>query len=75
MRFFKIHKAFTCAFCRIPASRFARCPWVYLHEVRGRWTWGCRLCRPQRKLRQPLLCPFPLLSPKRTAEGNGEDFA
>ena len=68
MRFFKIHKAFTCAFCRIPASRFARCSWVYLYEVRGRWAWDCRLCRPQRKLRQSPLCPFAFFAPKRTAE-------
>lgn len=31
-------------------------------------TGDCRLCRPQRKLRQSPLCPFAFFAPKRTAE-------
>ena len=46
------------------ASRFARCSWVYLYEVRGRWAWDCRLCRPQRTLRQSPLCPFAVFAPE-----------
>ena len=63
MRFVKIHKAFTCALCRIPASRFARCAWVISTKYTGGGR-GCRLCRPQRKLRQPLLCPFAVFAPE-----------
>lgn len=32
MRFFKIHKAFMCVLCRIPASRFA---WVISTKYAG----------------------------------------
>ncbi len=43
----------------------------YQYEVRRRWAWGCRLCRPQRKLRQPLLCPFAVFAP-RSVERRGQ---
>lgn len=70
MRFFKIHKAFTCAFCRIPASRFARCPWVYLYEVRGRWAWGLSAMPTAAQAASAPLMPFcRFFPPKRRAEG------
>lgn len=57
------------------ASRFARCSWVYLYEVRGRWAWDCRLCRPQRTLRQSPLCPFAFFAPEAYSGGSQGDFS
>lgn len=69
MRFFKIHKAFTCAFCRIPASRFARCPWVYLYEVRGRWAWGLSAMPTAAQAASVPLMPFCLFCPEAYSGG------
>ena len=71
MRFFKIHKAFTCAFCRIPASRFARCPWVYLYEVRGRWAWGLSAMPTAAQAASAPLMPFCRFCP-RSVERRGQ---
>ena len=71
MRFVKIHKAFTCAFCRIPASRFARCPWVYLYEVRGRWAWGLSAMPTAAQAASAPLMPFCRFCP-RSVERRGQ---
>ena len=75
MLYFEIHgvsirMSFACAHLASPVRISLRSMRVgYQYEVCRRWAWGRRLCRPQRKLRQPLLCPFAFLPPKRIAEG------
>lgn len=58
MLFFEIHglsirMPFACAHLASLDARGFICT-KYVGGGHG----GCRLCRPQRKLRQPLLCPF-----------------
>ena len=69
MRFFKIHKAFTCALCRIPASRFARCAWAISTKYAGGGHGAVGYADRSASCVSPSYALLPFLPPKRRAEG------
>lgn len=69
MRFFKIHKAFTCVICRIPASRFARCAWVISTKYAGVGHGTVGYADRSARCVSPPYALLPFLPPKRIAEG------
>lgn len=69
MRFFKIHKAFTCVLCRIPASRFARCAWVISTKYAGGGHGAVGYADRSARCVSPPYALLPFLPPKRIAEG------
>ena len=69
MRFVKIHKAFTCALCRIPASRFARCAWVISTKYAGGGHGAVGYADRSASCVSPSYALSPFLPPKRIAEG------
>ena len=69
MRFVKIHKAFTCAFCRIPASRFARCALVISTKYAGGGHGAVGYADRSASCVSPSYALLPFLPPKRRVEG------